>query len=83
MALVTDSITFYLEAKAKLDAAIALRDSLDHYTNGPNYNLFLKRVMPLFIIILRGPSIFQSTSPEQVGETTPRFVSGISADFAI
>lgn len=53
------------ESKAKLDAATTLRDSLDHYTNGPHYGIFLKRMMPLFIIILRGPCLFQSTSPEQ------------------
>ncbi|OTB05774.1 hypothetical protein M426DRAFT_319454 [Hypoxylon sp. CI-4A] len=53
------------EPKSKLDAATSLRDSLDHYTNGPHYAAFLKRVMPLFIIILRGPCLFQSTSPEQ------------------
>ncbi|KAI0019632.1 FAT domain-containing protein [Xylariomycetidae sp. FL0641] len=53
------------EPKAKLDAATQLRDSLDHYTNGPHYVVFLQRVMPLFINTLRGPCIFQSTSPEQ------------------
>ncbi|KAI1391135.1 uncharacterized protein F4822DRAFT_175206 [Hypoxylon trugodes] len=53
------------EPKSKLDAATSLRDSLDVYTNGPHYAVFLKRVMPLFIIILRGPCLFQSTSPEQ------------------
>ncbi|KAI0167042.1 hypothetical protein GGR52DRAFT_581740 [Hypoxylon sp. FL1284] len=53
------------ESKAKLDAATSLRDSLDHYTNGPHYGIFLKRMMPLFIIILRGPCLFHSTSPEQ------------------
>ncbi|KAI8965638.1 hypothetical protein F5Y11DRAFT_275738 [Daldinia sp. FL1419] len=53
------------EPKLKLEAATTLRDSLDHYTNGPHYAVFLKRMMPLFIIILRGPCLFQSTSPEQ------------------
>ncbi|KAI2641792.1 hypothetical protein GGS26DRAFT_18562 [Hypomontagnella submonticulosa] len=53
------------EPKSKLEAATSLRDSLDHYTNGPHYAIFLKRMMPLFIIILRGPCLFQSTSPEQ------------------
>ncbi|KAI0379979.1 hypothetical protein F5Y04DRAFT_111719 [Hypomontagnella monticulosa] len=53
------------EPKSKLDAATSLRDSLDHYTNGPHYANFLKRLMPLFILILRGPCLFQSTSPEQ------------------
>ncbi|KAH8652325.1 hypothetical protein BX600DRAFT_386637 [Xylariales sp. PMI_506] len=53
------------EAKSKLEAAVSLRDSLDHYTNGPHYSSFLEKVMPLFINILRGPCLFQSTSPEQ------------------
>ncbi|KAI1805545.1 hypothetical protein F4811DRAFT_218653 [Daldinia bambusicola] len=53
------------DPKLKLEAATTLRDSLDHYTNGPHYAAFLKRMMPLFIIILRGPCLFQSTSPEQ------------------
>ncbi|KAI1633644.1 FAT domain-containing protein [Biscogniauxia mediterranea] len=53
------------EPKSKLEAATTLRDSLDHYTNGPNYALFLERVMPVFIHILNGPCIFQSTSPDQ------------------
>ncbi|KAI1475863.1 hypothetical protein F4774DRAFT_269598 [Daldinia eschscholtzii] len=53
------------DPKTKLEAATTLRDSLDHYTNGLHYAAFLKRLMPLFIIILRGPCIFQSTSPEQ------------------
>lgn len=72
----------FAEPKAKLDAAIALRDSLDHYTNGPNYGHFLKRVMPLFIIILRGPCIFQSTSPEQVGDVPTSFL-GDNADLIV
>lgn len=43
-----------------------LRDSLDHYTGNPStYPTFLKRVVPIFIAILRGPCLFQSTSPEQ------------------
>ncbi|KAI1214964.1 uncharacterized protein F4807DRAFT_466329 [Annulohypoxylon truncatum] len=53
------------EPRSKLDAAISLRDSLEHYTNGPHYVVFLKRLMPLFVLILRGPCLFQSTSPEQ------------------
>ncbi|RYP29890.1 hypothetical protein DL767_006489 [Monosporascus sp. MG133] len=70
------------EPKAKLDAAIALRDSLDHYTNGPNYSIFLKRVMPLFINILRGPCIFQSTSPEQV-TGSPTFHAWTPSDLVV
>ncbi|KAI0913375.1 FAT domain-containing protein [Ustulina deusta] len=53
------------EPKSKYEAACTLRDSLDHYTNGPNYTQFLSRVMPLIINILRGPCIFQNTSLEQ------------------
>ncbi|CAJ2507489.1 Uu.00g086750.m01.CDS01 [Anthostomella pinea] len=53
------------DSKSKLDAATTLRDGLDHYTNGPNYTIFLQRVMPVFLTILRGPCLFQSTSPEQ------------------
>ncbi|KAI0194063.1 FAT domain-containing protein [Xylaria flabelliformis] len=53
------------EPKSKYEAACSLRDSLDHYTNGPIYSHFLSRVMPLIINILRGPCIFQNTSVEQ------------------
>jgi len=54
------------DPKLRCDAAVTLRDSMDHYTTGPIYPQFLKRVMPIFINILRGPCIFQSTSNEQV-----------------
>ncbi|KAI1169286.1 FAT domain-containing protein [Nemania serpens] len=54
-----------IEPKSKYEAACTLRDSLDHYTNGPIYAPFLSRVMPLIINILRGPCIFQNTSLEQ------------------
>ncbi|KAI5921307.1 FAT domain-containing protein [Camillea tinctor] len=57
--------THETEPKSKLEAATTLRDSLDHYTNGPNYALFLERVMPVFIHILNGQCVFQSTSPDQ------------------
>ncbi|KAI0129973.1 FAT domain-containing protein [Xylariales sp. AK1849] len=53
------------DSKSKLEAATSLRDSLDHYTSGQGYTVFLKRVIPLFIVILRGPCLFHSTSPEQ------------------
>ncbi|KAG5959424.1 hypothetical protein E4U57_000715 [Claviceps arundinis] len=53
------------DIKQRLDAATALRDSLDHYTSGPIYSPFLKRLMPIFINILRGPCIFHSNSPDQ------------------
>ncbi|CAM1508207.1 Fc.00g050550.m01.CDS01 [Cosmosporella sp. VM-42] len=54
-----------IDVRLKLEAATTLRDSLDHYTSGPIYPPFLKRLMPIFINILRGPCIFQSNSPEQ------------------
>lgn len=60
-----------LETKSKVEAATALRDTLDLYTNGQIYPFFLKRVMPIFINILRGPCIFLSNSPEQVGRMRP------------
>lgn len=59
------------DSKIKLDAATLLRDSLDAYTNGPGYPIFLKRIIPLVIIILKGPCLFQSTSPEQVSCFAP------------
>lgn len=58
--------TMSSDVRLKLEAATTLRDSLDHYTNGPIYPPFLKRLVPIFINILRGPCIFQSNSPEQV-----------------
>ncbi|KAH6689603.1 transcription-associated protein [Plectosphaerella plurivora] len=54
-----------LETKIKVEAATTLRDSLDHYTAGPIYTPFLRKLMPIFIAILKGPPIFQSNSPEQ------------------
>jgi transformation/transcription domain-associated protein len=57
---------FDADVKLKCDAATSLRDNLDHYTTGQNYLQFLKRVMPIFVHILRGPPIFQSNSNDQV-----------------
>ncbi|KAI5461401.1 hypothetical protein BGZ63DRAFT_235141 [Mariannaea sp. PMI_226] len=54
-----------IDVRQKLEAATTLRDSLDHYTNGPIYAPFLKRLMPIFFTILRGPCIFHSNSNEQ------------------
>ncbi|KAH9909805.1 FAT domain-containing protein [Xylariomycetidae sp. FL2044] len=54
-----------VEPKIKLEAATTLRDSLDLFTNGPNYPFFLKRVVFIFLNILRGKCLFQSTSPDQ------------------
>ncbi|KAK4137532.1 hypothetical protein BT67DRAFT_372977 [Trichocladium antarcticum] len=55
-----------IEPRVKVEAAGALRDSLDHYTTGAGYPHFLKRLMPIFIHILRQPCVFQTTSAEQV-----------------
>ena len=55
-----------LSTKDKLEAAVTLRDHLDHYTTGPVYPQFLKKVMPVIIGILNGPPSFQSASLEQV-----------------
>ncbi|TPX10443.1 uncharacterized protein E0L32_008662 [Thyridium curvatum] len=61
----TNSKALRVEAKVKFEAAIALRDSLDHYTSPQIYPQFLKRVMPIIVHILRGPCIFQSNSNDQ------------------
>ncbi|KAK2759686.1 histone acetylase complex subunit, partial [Colletotrichum kahawae] len=53
------------DARVKVEAATTLRDSIDHYINGPIYAPFLKKLVPIFINTLRGPCIFQSSSPEQ------------------
>ncbi|KAL2170135.1 hypothetical protein VTG60DRAFT_5157 [Thermothelomyces hinnuleus] len=53
------------EPRVKVEAASALRDSLDHYTTGPGYAIFLKRVMPTFITILRLPCVLQTSTPDQ------------------
>ncbi|KAI6717317.1 hypothetical protein JHW43_000220 [Diplocarpon mali] len=42
-----------------------LRDSLEHYITGQIYSPFLKKLVPIFITILKGPPVFISTSPEQ------------------
>jgi hypothetical protein len=54
------------ETRLRIEAATAIRDGLEYYTGGQNYPAFLRRVMPAFVLILRGPCIFQSNSPEQV-----------------
>ncbi|KAI0472046.1 FAT domain-containing protein [Xylariaceae sp. FL0804] len=53
------------EPRSRLEAASTLRDNLDHYTNGPFYPIFLSKTVPVFMTILKGPCLFQSTSPEQ------------------
>ncbi|KAK3945124.1 hypothetical protein QBC46DRAFT_435929 [Diplogelasinospora grovesii] len=54
------------ELRAKVEAAVTLRDSLDHYVSGPTYPVFLKRLMPSFVHILRQPCVFQATTQELV-----------------
>ncbi|KAL2197501.1 hypothetical protein P885DRAFT_35176 [Corynascus similis CBS 632.67] len=53
------------EPRVKVEAASALRDSLDHYTTGPGYPIFLKRLMPTFVNILRQPCVLQTSTPDQ------------------
>ncbi|RDW62546.1 hypothetical protein BP5796_10848 [Coleophoma crateriformis] len=53
------------DVKLKVEAATQLRDSLEHYTSGPIYPAFLKKLIPIFMSCLNGPPIFISTSPEQ------------------
>jgi hypothetical protein len=57
------------DVKLKLLSASELRDSIDLFTHTlpSEYTLFLEKLMPVFLDILRGPPVFISTSPEQVG----------------
>lgn len=57
---------YFADARNRAEAATQLRDNLDVFTTGPNYVVFLRKVMPVFIHILNGPCIFQSNSHEQV-----------------
>ena len=50
------------DPRSRADAATTLRDSLDHYVTGQTYPLFLKRTMPVFINVLRGPPIFHTNT---------------------
>ncbi|XMA09626.1 hypothetical protein WAI453_002417 [Rhynchosporium graminicola] len=54
------------DVKLKVEAACQLRDSLEHYISGNIYGPFLKKLVPIFITILKGPPVFISTSNEQV-----------------
>jgi hypothetical protein len=54
------------DVKVKVEAASQLRDSLEHYTAGPIYPLFLKKLIPIFTTILKGAPVFVSISSEQV-----------------
>ncbi|CZR69557.1 related to the component Tra1 of the SAGA complex [Phialocephala subalpina] len=53
------------DAKTKGEAAVQLRDNLEHYITGQIYPAFLKRLIPIFINCLKGPPVFVSTSAEQ------------------
>ncbi|KAK3299398.1 uncharacterized protein B0H64DRAFT_371754 [Chaetomium fimeti] len=53
------------EPRLKVEAACALRDSLDHYTAGPSYTTFLNRLMPIFIHILRQPCVLNTYLADQ------------------
>ncbi|RDL36361.1 uncharacterized protein BP5553_05713 [Venustampulla echinocandica] len=53
------------DVKIRVEAAAQLRDNLEHYISGPIYPAFLKKLMPIFINILKGPPVFVSTSAEQ------------------
>ena len=55
-----------LDVKLKVEAASQLRDSLEHYTTGQIYQAFLKKLIPIFVTILKGQPVFISTSSEQV-----------------
>lgn len=55
-----------IDVKTKVEAASQLRDNLEHYISGQIYPAFLKRVVPIFVTLLKGPPVFVSTSPEQV-----------------
>jgi hypothetical protein len=62
-----------IDVKLKVEAASQLRDSLEHYTSGPIYPAFLKKLIPIFINILKGQPVFISTSNEQVCSNYPDF----------
>ncbi|KHJ31953.1 putative fat domain-containing protein [Erysiphe necator] len=53
------------DIKAKYEAAVQLRDNLEHYVAVNIYPAFLKRIVPIFINSLSGPPVFISTSMEQ------------------
>ncbi|KAK3900673.1 hypothetical protein C8A05DRAFT_17041 [Staphylotrichum tortipilum] len=55
----------HVDLRLKVEAASALRDSLDHYTSGAGYPIFLKRLMPIFLNILGQPSVLQTSPPDQ------------------
>jgi hypothetical protein len=60
-------LTYHLlDVKVRVEAATQLRDNLEHYVTGPIYPAFLKKLVPIFLNCLKGPTVFISTSPEQV-----------------
>ena len=54
------------DIKLRVEAAQQLRDSLENYVTGAIYPAFLKKLMPIFISLLKGAPVFVSTSAEQV-----------------
>ena len=60
------TIACSIDLRLKVEAASALRDTLDHYTSPTGYPVFLKRVMPVFINVLRQPNVFQTPPPDQI-----------------
>ncbi|KAF1996459.1 hypothetical protein P154DRAFT_623225 [Amniculicola lignicola CBS 123094] len=53
------------DLKVKGAQAIDIRDNIESYCQGPQYALFLKNLIPVFLKILDGNPVFISTSPEQ------------------
>lgn len=53
------------DLKAKGNLAVNIRDSIESYCQGPQYNSFLKNFVPVFLKILDGSPVFISNSPEQ------------------
>jgi transformation/transcription domain-associated protein len=57
------------DIKTKPTVATEIRDNLESWcqSNTPLYALFLQKAIPVFLKILDGPPVFNSTAPEQVG----------------
>lgn len=53
------------DIRQRVESATTLRDSLDHYTSGAIYPAFLKKLLPIFVNILKSQPVFISTSGEQ------------------
>ncbi|KAF2177502.1 hypothetical protein K469DRAFT_603242 [Zopfia rhizophila CBS 207.26] len=54
-----------IDLRAKGSQAIDIRDNIESYCQGPQYNVFLNHLVPVFLKILDGNPVFISTSPEQ------------------